>query len=109
MTDFASMAIHLRWISVCVYFSVVILVTLLICGIQWVRMRVSRGYKSFLRLISMKNTMKVCLTFKSQPWLIFIWSIMMIVMLLLDGIVTVLTIRHDDQQVRLFHDEFDIR
>jgi hypothetical protein len=38
---------------------------------------------------------------KNKPCLLFLWSILMIVMLLTDGIVTVLALRQHQQQVDL--------
>ncbi|CAF1577764.1 unnamed protein product [Adineta ricciae] len=64
--------IRVSWISLCVYFLIVLLTILLLCGIQL-----------------------------SKPWLLFLWSILMIVMLLADGIVTVLSlIQHHQQTYR---------
>ncbi|CAF1358252.1 unnamed protein product [Adineta ricciae] len=62
--------IRLSWISLCVYFLIVLLTILLLCGIQL-----------------------------SKPWLLFLWSILMIVMLLADGIITVLSLRQHHQQI----------
>ncbi len=45
---------------------------------------------------------------KNKPWLLFLWSILMIVMLLADGIITVLSLRHHQPQVSLFYMRFKI-
>lgn len=57
------------WVTVAVYFTVVLLVTLLICGVQL-----------------------------NKSWLLLLWSIIMILMVLIDGIVTVLSIRENQLQ-----------
>ncbi|CAF4023934.1 unnamed protein product [Adineta steineri] len=62
--------IVLNWISLSVYFIVVLLIIILLCGIQL-----------------------------NKPWLLFIWSVLMIIMLLIDGIVTVLSLREHQQQI----------
>ncbi|CAF2527583.1 unnamed protein product [Rotaria sp. Silwood2] len=58
------------WISLCVYFSIAIFVIFLLCAIQL-----------------------------NKSWLLFLWSILMIFMLLIDGIVTILSLRQYQQQV----------
>ena len=40
----------------------------------------------------------LCLS-QSKPWLLFVWSILMIFMLLIDGIITILSLRQHQQQV----------
>lgn len=59
----------LGWMSVFIYFAVVLVITILLCGIQL-----------------------------SKPWLLFVWSILMIFMVLIDGIITILSLRQHQQQ-----------
>ncbi|CAF1102541.1 unnamed protein product [Adineta ricciae] len=65
----SSMMIIFGWMLVAIYFGVVLLIILLLCGIQL-----------------------------EKAWLLFVWSILMIFMLLADGIVTVLSLRENQQQ-----------
>ncbi|CAF1102236.1 unnamed protein product [Rotaria magnacalcarata] len=60
----------LDWISLCVYFTIALLTIFLLCAIQL-----------------------------NKSWLLFLWSIVMIFMLLIDGIVTILSLRQYQQQV----------
>ncbi|CAF3510887.1 unnamed protein product [Rotaria sp. Silwood1] len=57
------------WISVCVYFTIAIFIILLLCAIQL-----------------------------NKSWLLFLWSILMIFMLIIDGIVTIFCLRQYQQQ-----------
>ncbi|UJR07704.1 hypothetical protein I4U23_011989 [Adineta vaga] len=65
----SSLMIIFGWILVALYFGAVLLIILLLCGIQL-----------------------------EKAWLLFLWSTMMIFMLLADGIVTVLSLREYQQQ-----------
>ncbi|CAF1586306.1 unnamed protein product [Rotaria magnacalcarata] len=65
----SSMMIFLDSISILIYFAIVILITILLCGIQL-----------------------------GKPWLLLVWSFIMIFMLLADGIVTLLSLREHQQQ-----------
>jgi hypothetical protein len=79
------------WISVSVYFIVVLLVTVLLCGIQLVK-------RSSTTIDTIKNE-PLLFSIQRKAWLLFIWSIAMVAMLLADGIVTVLTLREHQLQV----------
>ncbi|CAF1415278.1 unnamed protein product [Rotaria sp. Silwood1] len=69
LIESSSLMTILGSISVLIYFTVVILITVLLCGIQL-----------------------------GKPWLLFLWSFLMFFMLLADGIVTVLSLREHQQQ-----------
>lgn len=60
----SSVSTLLSWILLLIYFTIVLLTMILLCGIQF-----------------------------NKPWLLFLWSILMIIMLLIDGITTILTLR----------------
>ncbi len=82
------MTILLSWISLSIYFTIALFSIILICGIQLVNF--------------FSNKIELLLFIKSKPWLLFLWSIIMIVMLLADGIITVLSLRQHEQQVIFF-------
>ncbi|CAF2598067.1 unnamed protein product [Rotaria sp. Silwood2] len=69
LIESSSLMTILSSISVLIYFAVVILITVLLCGIQL-----------------------------GKPWLLFLWSFLMMFILLADGIVTVLSLRERQQQ-----------
>ncbi|CAF1030745.1 unnamed protein product [Adineta steineri] len=67
----SSSMIIFGWILVSIYFIVVLLIIILLCGIQL-----------------------------EKAWLLFLWSILMIFMLLADGIVTIFSLREHQHQNR---------
>ncbi|CAF0973865.1 unnamed protein product [Rotaria sordida] len=69
LIESSSLMTILGSISVLIYFTVVIFITVLLCGIQL-----------------------------GKPWLLLLWSLTMIFMLLADGSVTVLSLREHQQQ-----------
>jgi hypothetical protein len=50
--------------------------------------------------------LNVCFFLKEKSCLLFLWSIIMIFMLLADGSVTVLSLREHQKQVELFDNSF---
>lgn len=65
----SSLITILGWTSASVYLFVVLVVTILLCGIQL-----------------------------NKPWLLLLWSIVMVFMILIDGVVTVLSVRENQIQ-----------
>ena len=81
----------LGWTSVSIYFTIVLLVTILL----W----------HSISKISIKSIQLITFSFvrsKGKPSILFSWLIVMIVMLLADGIVTVLSLREYQQQIWRF-------
>jgi hypothetical protein len=78
----------LGWTSVSIYFTIVLLVTIL-----------SLWHSISKIFIESMQFLFFFFHSKGKPYILFSWSIVMIVMLLADGIVTVLSLREYQKQV----------
>lgn len=89
----SSSLIMFNWISIIIYFIIVLFTIILLSGIQYVNFHIWNRY--IINLISF-------FLLKNKSWLVFFWSILMIIMLLVDGIVTIFSLQQRQLQVYFY-------